>query len=118
MICCVEIRPSIDRTVPERDRLSIRQERRPDLRAGPVRADQNRCSRGRAIRKVGRRPEGRGLDTRALLAKRHLILETTQKNLTQCRPVGPAWQVPALGPCCRESEPENLPQLSPRNPKQ
>src|SRR5438128_12367451 len=95
MICCVEIRPSIDRTVPERDRLSIRQERRPDLRAGPVRADQNRCSRGRAIRKVGRRPEGRGLDTRALLAKRHLILETTQKNLTQCRPVGLAWQVPA-----------------------
>src|SRR5439155_79612 len=88
MICCVEIRPSIDRTVPERDRLSIRQERRPDLRAGPVRADQNRCSRGRAIRKVGRRPEGRGLDTRALLAKRHLILETTQKNLTQCRPLG------------------------------
>src|SRR5437899_6472787 len=39
---------------------------------------------------MARHPEGRGLDTRALLAKRHLSLETTQKNLTQCRPVDTA----------------------------
>lgn len=86
MICCVEIRPSIYGTVSERDRLGIRQDRLPDLRAGPVRADQNRCGRGGAIREVGRRPEGRRLDTSAPLAKRDVLLKTTQENLTQRRP--------------------------------